>query len=100
MVETPSYYQITTNEDVHAFAGRWLTGAHWECHPHALECHLLYFNALRYVIRLPHKGTTPAATLADISKAIHCLEHLKDRLINDVMEQGATRLEMKQRDMV
>jgi hypothetical protein len=73
----PNYYQITDTEDVHAFAARWLQETSWEMDGAALQCHLLYFNALRYVLRLPHKGETPAETLSDICKAIDCLGQLK-----------------------
>jgi hypothetical protein len=77
----PSYYQITNEEDVHAFIGRWLTGASWEVDIEAMRCHLLYFNAFRYMIRLPHKAETPAETLRDLAKAIDCLEQLRAVLI-------------------
>lgn len=92
MKRAPSYYQVTPEEDAHAFVARWLEGASWEVAPRALECHLIYFNMMRYIFRLPHKGETQSETLDDIAQAIGCLDTLRDVIIADCATAEGTRV--------
>lgn len=76
MNDTPEYYTVSEGEDLHAWCARWLSGSDWHHMLDGMQCMLLWFNACRYLFRLPHKGTTSQAMAADARKAIVCLTHL------------------------
>jgi hypothetical protein len=77
---TPDYYRITPDEDLVDWCGRRLDTAQWVSSVHARPLDLAWFNVLRYAVRIPFKGTTPAAHIQDINKAIATLKALRGLL--------------------
>jgi len=101
----PQYYRMSETEDLNHWAARRLTEAAplWSGHPDSTLLNVLWVEMLRYVVRLPFKGSQYAigiaepqkdyfSAISDARKAINLLRDIEKALsrvkAEGIMERG------------